>query len=486
MKVYPIIFALLLVVSLAQQCEMSESLRTDCGYMGINQQICESKGCCWKPTQLSEDEDNVQGTPWCFFPAGQNPCGNISFSYDGGMGFDTSFYNKMYALFDANIDIQGKGGIVAAPDHSTPGGSYYYHWMRDAALTMRTYMEINDFDLSKVEKKMKSYANWVAKVQKETDPQGFDVRINPKFELPNGEVFVGGWCRPQTDGPGLRSGALLIFADLLIKNGQSSYVSSTLIPIIKTDLDWVLSNWQSDGCDLWEEVRSNDFFWNRAGYVYTLTWCESVMNKVGDSSYASRCASTKSSVRASLDGHWTGSFMKESANREKDTAVIHAFSSFEAYPITDEKVAKTIQVLSQTFCSEYAINQAEVKAGIPGVLMGRYPGDSYAGGNPWQLLTAVLAKTFYQGANVLLQSNGFLKEEDKKAWFELLKLPESSTFTNQVQAAIKAGDAVMYKLYNHVKNDNGHIAEQIDRNNGAQKSANDLTWSFANILSAMR
>lgn len=51
-----------------------------------------------------------------------------------------------------------------------------------------------------------------------------------------------------------------------------------------------------------------------------------------------------------------------------------------------------------TFCSEYQINQVDTKAGEPGVLMGRYPGDSYAGGNPWQLLTAVLAKTFYQGA----------------------------------------------------------------------------------------
>lgn len=81
------------------------------------------------------------------------------------MGFDQSFYDKMYQLFDANIDIQGKGGIVAAPDHSTPGGSYYYHWMRDAGLTMRTFMELNNFDLSKIEKKMKSYVNWVKKVQ---------------------------------------------------------------------------------------------------------------------------------------------------------------------------------------------------------------------------------------------------------------------------------------------------------------------------------
>jgi GH15 family glucan-1,4-alpha-glucosidase len=51
---------------------------------------------------------------------------------------------------------------------------------------------------------------------------------------------------------------------------------------------------------------------------------------------------------------------------------------------------------------------------------------------------------------------------------------------------VSAGDAVMYRLYQHVKGDNGHIAEQIDRNNGVQKSAKDLTWSYANLLSAMQ
>jgi len=123
--------------------------------------------------------------------------------------------------------------------------------MRDAALTMRTYMELNNFELSKVETKMKSYVNWIKRVQSETDPQGFDVRINPKFELPNGEVYVGGWCRPQTDGPGLRSAALMLFADLLLKNSQNNYVTSDVVPLIQKDLEWVFANWQSEGCDLW-------------------------------------------------------------------------------------------------------------------------------------------------------------------------------------------------------------------------------------------
>ena len=146
MKLFIFLLAGLVVLAGTQSCEVSESLRTDCGYMGINQQQCEAKGCCWKPAQFSAvEEESPKGIPWCFFKSGQNPCENITFSWTGGQGFDQSFYDKMYALFDANIDIKGKGGIVAAPDPSTPGGSYYYHWMRDAALTMRTYMELNNF-----------------------------------------------------------------------------------------------------------------------------------------------------------------------------------------------------------------------------------------------------------------------------------------------------------------------------------------------------
>lgn len=32
-----------------------------------------------------------------------------------------------------------QGGVVASPDTDVPGGgSYYYHWMRDGGLSMRT------------------------------------------------------------------------------------------------------------------------------------------------------------------------------------------------------------------------------------------------------------------------------------------------------------------------------------------------------------
>lgn len=149
-------------------------------------------------------------------------------------------------------------------------------------------------------------------------------------------------------------------------------------------------------------------------------------------------------------------------------------------------MAKTIKVFAQTFCIEYQINRDDDKAGLPGVLIGRYPGDSYAGGNPWQLLTAVFAKTFYQGASVLAESNGFLNSADESAWGDLLKVKKGSSVSEYVKSALQAGDAVMYRLYSHVKSDGGHIAEQISKTSGKQVSANDLTWSYANILSAMR
>lgn len=137
-------------------------------------------------------------------------------------------------------------------------------------------------------------------------------------------------------------------------------------------------------------------------YYYAMDIAAKLFRKIGDSSYAARCDATKLAVKSTLENHWTGSFMMESTNRQRDGAVIHAFSSFEAYSITDLKVAKTIQTLGLAFCNEYPINQQDNKNNIPGVLIGRYPGDVYAGGNPWQLLTAVAAKTFYQGATSMI------------------------------------------------------------------------------------
>lgn len=87
-----------------------------------------------------------------------------------------------------------KGGVCASPSKVNP--DYYYHWMRDGSLSMRAYMDINDNNYSVIQSKMSDYIQWVLNVQSEADPNNIDIRIEPKFNLPNGDVFTGGWCRP--------------------------------------------------------------------------------------------------------------------------------------------------------------------------------------------------------------------------------------------------------------------------------------------------
>jgi len=45
---------------LGKTCEVDIHSRKDCGYYGINQEGCLSRGCCWA-------ESSVNGIPWCFY-----------------------------------------------------------------------------------------------------------------------------------------------------------------------------------------------------------------------------------------------------------------------------------------------------------------------------------------------------------------------------------------------------------------------------------
>lgn len=48
----------------------------------------------------------------------------------------------MYDLFVKNLNIEGKGGVVASPDVKM---QYTFDWMRDEALSLKGYLEVNDY-----------------------------------------------------------------------------------------------------------------------------------------------------------------------------------------------------------------------------------------------------------------------------------------------------------------------------------------------------
>lgn len=407
----------------------------------------------------------------------------------------------MRKYFLDNINIQGKGGIVAAPDYDTPGGSYYYHWMRDGALTMRALQETSG-NFSSIESTVKQYVSWVLNVHSEADPNNIDVRTEPKFELPAGNVFSGAWCRPQNDGPGLQATSLIMAARSLIAQGEMDYVKQYLWTgsnsqynggAIKYDLDYVVSGFATNTCDLWEEIRDPDLFWNRITMKKAMIMGVQFATEMGDTAAAATYQSTLDAISATLyKNHYNGAFVQECAARTMDSAVIVGFndgfdSSDNLFAPTSLEVAKTVNSYNTMFCNEYAINTADTKAGLPGVLYGRYSHDTYAGGNPWVLSTAALAQLLYRAANFIVENQAVPAADVLAVWKSALNAPADlpTTVNELAQVFFNNGDGVLLRLRSHVTARQFHLDEQIDRNTGAQVSAQDLTWSYAEVLNAM-
>eukprot|EP00440_Ansanella_granifera_P072373 gb/GFBE01078540.1/.p1 GENE.gb/GFBE01078540.1/~~gb/GFBE01078540.1/.p1 ORF type:complete len:171 (+),score=53.06 gb/GFBE01078540.1/:1-513(+) len=145
-------------------------------------------------------------------------------------------------------------------------------------------------------------------------------------------------------------------------------------------------------------------------------------------------------------------------------------------PLSKE-VAVTLAGLSRLFCRSYALNQQASEAGMPGVLFGRYEGDSYDGGNPWVLLTASAATLLYRQAEAAAKGNSL----DPSALNVMAGLLGRDATP---QNLLGAGDATLALMKKYLTN-GMHMNEQIDRNTGSLTSAKDLTWNYSNVLKAM-
>lgn len=487
--------------------------RTDCGNPTITQQQCLQKGCCWLPVN-----PNPNNEPWCVNQTMGVPPPPFSPPADG-LPFNSTERALMMSYFLENINVccidssgpdgteqcQNCGGVVAAPDYNTgPGGNYCFAWIRDSALSMRALMNTNN-DTTKVMSLMKNYVNWVLTNQAADDPNDIDIRTEPKFTLPTpGYPFTGGWCRPQTDGPGLRATTLIQFANALLANQQQSFVQQYLWTgdsskynggAIKFDLDWVAANWASSGCDLWEEIQSDDFFWNRYTMRYALVQGSALATAMGDSSTAASYTAAAAAINATLSAHYNGQFVYESTNRQEDSAVIIAFTvgylNDGVFAPDSQEVAGTLLTLAELFHGMFYINQQDDKQKVPGVLFGRYQGDTYGAGGagPWILCTGAAAQAVYDAGLEVLRKNALPSLTALKLWgrlFEVDTLP--STPAEFAAAALSAGDGILMRIRAHVEAPaiNFRLSEQFDPTTGAEQSAQSLTWSYSQVLLACR
>ncbi|KAJ6452536.1 glucoamylase [Mycena vitilis] len=406
----------------------------------------------------------------------------------------------------ANIGASGaksqgaKSGIVIASP-STVNPDYVFTWVRDSSLVFKVI--IDQFTTGKDASLLGQIQNFVTAekdLQQVSNPSGSLTTGGlgePKFEV-NGTAFTGSWGRPQRDGPALRSTAMITYANWLIKNTSTSNVVNTLWPVIKLDLDYVASNWNQTGFDLWEEIKSSSFF-TTAVQHRSLREGATLAKALGQD--ASAYSTQADNVLCFLQSYWnpSGGYITSNtgggrSGKDANSALasIHTFdptagcdaSTFQ--PCSD-KALSSLKVYVDSFRSIYSINSGI--AANAAVATGRYPEDVYMGGNPWYLTTAAVAEQLYDALivwkakgslNVTAISLPFFKQFQPSVTVGSYA-SSTSTFTTLTSAVKTFADGFL-AIHAKYTPSNGGLAEQFDRNNGTALSAVDLTWSYAAAL----
>ncbi|KAI0675576.1 glucoamylase [Trametes maxima] len=395
------------------------------------------------------------------------------------------------------------GVVIASPSTSNP--NYLYTWTRDSSLVFKALIDqfvagedtslrslIDDFTVSE------------AKLQQVSNPSGTVSTGGlgePKFNIDE-TAFTDAWGRPQRDGPPLRATAIIKYANWLLDNSNSTYVTQTLWPIIKLDLDYTANNWNQSTFDLWEEVNSSSFF-TTAVQHRALREGVAFANRIGQTSVVSGYTAQANNLLCFLQSYWNPSGAYITANtgggrsgKDSNTVLtsIHTFDpaagcDAATFQPCSDKALSNLKVYVDAFRSIYTVNNGI--ASNAAVATGRYPEDSYQGGNPWYLTTSAVSEQLYDALIVWDKLGGLNVTSTSLAFFRQFSssvtagtyASGSATYTTLTSAIKTFADGFLAVNAKYTPS-NGGLAEQYSRNNGQPVSAVDLTWSYAAALTA--
>nr|GAT49309.1 glycoside hydrolase family 15 protein [Mycena chlorophos] len=396
------------------------------------------------------------------------------------------------------------GVVIASPSNTNP--DYLYTWTRDSSLVFKLLIDqfVTGSDTTLLGQ-IQNFVSAEATIQQVSNPSGTVSTGGlgePKFNIDE-TAFTGAWGRPQRDGPALRATAMIQYANWLVKNGSTSNVVSNLWPIIKLDLDYVMADWNMTTFDLWEEVDSSSYFTSAVQHR-ALREGATLATTLGQaSSIASGYTTQANNILCFMQSYWnpSGGYMTANtgggrSGRDANTALasIHTFDpaaicdSATFQPCSDRALS-SLKVYVDSFRSLWSINSGI--ASNAAVATGRYPEDTYMGGNPWYLTTAAAAEQLYD-ALIVWEAQGELNVTSVSLAFfqQFLSTVQvgtyassTSTYTTLVNAVQSFADGFVAIIAKYTPS-SGALSEQFSNTNGAQVSAVDLTWSFASILTA--
>ena len=429
----------------------------------------------------------------------------------------------------------GNGAVLASPSKADP--DYYYHWTRDAALTMATVARLYETETDHAERNrlgefMRNYAVFVRGINDRPTASGpvdaYYTNIGePKYYV-DGSPYDRPWGRPQTDGPALGALTLLNFLSIAAADGQSTFVDQGEVRAIKEALtqylDYTAHHWQTPTFDLWEEVKGRHFYnvlAQRRALLRGAQW----MQKNGDKARASHYSAQARLLTAVAESYWddkrgyivathdrSGGIDYKNSNLDVAVilAVLHTDDQGEFFAPTDDRVLLTAYRISQSFKQLFPINQRNVDgdglALAPGI--GRYPEDRYDGvtnsqGHGWFIATAALAELHYRAALGFAKAGRVEINAQNRAFFaslpgslvatltggqerftkDVVVKSSQDSFRAVINALLESGDQYVARIRHHA-NLVGELDEQFDRNTGFMRGARHLTWSYASLLSA--
>ena len=274
-------------------------------------------------------------------------------------------------------------------------------------------------------------------------------------------------------------------------------MTSIVWPIISNDLSYVGQNWNQTTFDLWEEVDGSSFF-TTAVQHRALVEGNTLAGQIGQTCPG---CSVAPQVLCFLQSYWNGQFLLANINENngrtgKDAntllGIIHTFDPAAAcddstfQPCSDKALANH-KVVTDSFRSIYEINSGIAEG--TAVAVGRYPEDSYQGGNPWYINTAAAAELLYDALYQWQHQGSLTVTSTSIAFFRDFSssvttgtyTSSSSTYSTLVTAIRTYADGYM-SLIETFTPSGGALAEQYSRSNGAPLSAVDLTWSCMQFL----
>ncbi len=418
------------------------------------------------------------------------------------------------------------GHVVAATSKNNP--AYYYHWVRDAALVfvpvLNLYKAETNPALKRVYRQRIEEFRAASREHQLTDNPSGTITSGglgePKFNV-DGSAYWDSWGRPQNDGPALRAITLIDFAESLLDSGEEETVRQTLYDakaptntVIKSDLEYVSHEWDRPCIDLWEEAWG-DHFYTRLVQRRALLRGASLARRLGDKGAADWYESQARAIEKKMDAHWDASagYLRATLNpsnphfksSELDVAIVlasmHASGSDNYYGVTDDRVQATLGKLVQRFFTLYPINQTkktDANGNPLGIAIGRYAEDTYDGygrseGHPWALATLAVAEFLFRASNAW-QKEGFISLTPRTRGFlnDLGVNPgpadkyqtHQAEFTTLIQEVHRVADTYLARVRFH-SHANGDMNEQIDRHWGHMRGAENLTWSYASLITAL-